>query len=46
MTSAIIHSVSGPVVKARRLAPLGVGEAVAVGNQRLLGEVVRVSAEN
>ncbi|MEZ5716300.1 MAG: V-type ATP synthase subunit A [Paracoccaceae bacterium] len=45
MTSAILQSVSGPVVKARRTGPLSVGEAVAVGPGRLLGEVVRVSSD-
>ncbi|WP_137700699.1 V-type ATP synthase subunit A [Marimonas lutisalis] len=42
--AAVIESVSGPVVKALRHAPLSVGEAVSVGPAGLLGEVVRVSA--
>jgi len=45
MTSAIIQSVSGPVVKARRHAPLTVGEAVHVGPNALLGEIVRLTSD-
>ena len=42
-TAAVIQSVSGPVVKARRQAPLGVGEAVSVGPAGLLGEGRKVA---
>ena len=46
MTSATIKSVSGPVVTARRNAPLAVGESVRVGPNALLGEIMRLGAED
>lgn len=43
MSTASIQSVAGPVVKAIRHGPLGMGEAVYVGPNELLGEVVRLT---
>ncbi|MCK4713336.1 MAG: hypothetical protein KAT26_10695, partial [Marinosulfonomonas sp.] len=43
MSIASIQSVAGPVVKAIRHGPLSMGEAVHVGANRLLGEVVRLT---
>ena len=43
MSIAYIQSVAGPVVRAARHGPLSMGEAVHVGPNALLGEVVRLS---
>lgn len=43
MSIASIQSVAGPVVKATRHGPLSMGEAVHVGPNGLLGEVVRLT---
>jgi len=43
MSTAVIHSVSGPVVKARRSGSFAMGEAVSIGGQHLLGEVVHLT---
>ncbi|GKY88752.1 V-type ATP synthase subunit A [Sinisalibacter aestuarii] len=44
MTHGLITSVAGPVIKARRDGPITLGEAVRVGHDALLGEVVRLSS--
>jgi len=43
LSIASIQSIAGPVVKATRHGPLSMGEAVHVGPDRLLGEVVRLT---
>ncbi|MCD6292903.1 MAG: ATPase, partial [Deltaproteobacteria bacterium] len=43
MSIASINFVAGPVVKATRNGPLSMGEAVHVGPNALLGEVVRLT---
>ena len=43
MSIATISAVAGPVVKATRSGPLSMGEAVRVGPDGLLGEVVRLT---
>jgi V/A-type H+-transporting ATPase subunit A len=46
MTQATVYAVAGPVVKARRHGRLAMGEAVHVGAERLLGEIVRLTTED
>jgi V/A-type H+/Na+-transporting ATPase subunit A len=43
MSHADIHWAAGPLVHARPEGPFAMGEAVAVGDRGLLGEVIRVS---
>ena len=45
MTKAAIRWIGGPVLKAVVDGPFHVHEAVAVGSQRLLGEVIQLSGE-
>ncbi|HVO06150.1 MAG TPA: V-type ATP synthase subunit A [Burkholderiaceae bacterium] len=42
MSVAIVHRIAGPVLHARRNGPFGLREAVRVGPQSLLGEVVAI----
>ncbi|HSB21889.1 MAG TPA: hypothetical protein VLE94_02145, partial [Burkholderiaceae bacterium] len=42
MSLAIVHRIAGPVLHARRNGPFGLREAVRVGPQSLLGEVVAI----
>ncbi|MDX1697655.1 MAG: V-type ATP synthase subunit A, partial [Thiohalobacterales bacterium] len=42
---AAIDWVSGPVLRARTLRPMRINEAVLVGRQRLLGEVIRINGD-
>jgi hypothetical protein len=41
MSSAIIRSISGPVLRATVTGPFRTGEAIEVGAQKLRGEVIR-----
>ena len=43
---ATITWISGPVLHARTLKPFRINDAVLVGDQRLLGEVIRIHADN
>ncbi|MGD9388591.1 MAG: ATPase, partial [Gammaproteobacteria bacterium] len=45
MSKAVIQWIGGPVLKARVKAPFHIHEAVAVGEQRLLGEVIQLSGD-
>ncbi len=45
MSEAVITSVAGPVIRARREGGFSLGEAVHVGDAALLGEVVRLSGD-
>jgi len=45
MSKAVITSVAGPVIRARREGSFSLGEAVHVGEAALLGEVVRLSGD-
>ena len=45
MSRAVIRSISGPVLRATASGPFKLREAVEVGPQALLGEVVRLSGE-
>ncbi|MCC7215330.1 MAG: V-type ATP synthase subunit A [Burkholderiales bacterium] len=45
MSVASIHWISGPVLRARASGPFALREAVRVGPQALLGEVVRLVAD-
>jgi len=45
MSRAIVRWISGPVLHARAEAPFGLREAVRVGPQALLGEVVRLDGD-
>ncbi|NNJ96264.1 MAG: V-type ATP synthase subunit A [Gammaproteobacteria bacterium] len=40
---AVINSISGPVLRATMRMPFHINEAVKVGPQRLLGEVIRIN---
>jgi V/A-type H+-transporting ATPase subunit A len=42
----VVAKVSGPIVVAKGVEGVELGEVVYVGEERLLGEVVRVSAES
>ncbi|WP_343115711.1 V-type ATP synthase subunit A [Ostreiculturibacter nitratireducens] len=46
MSKATITSVAGPVIRARRDGPFSLGEAVRVGRDALLGEIVRLSGDD
>jgi V/A-type H+/Na+-transporting ATPase subunit A len=43
MSKAVIQWIGGPVLKARVESPFHIHEALAVGKQRLLGEVIQLS---
>ena len=43
MSNAVIQWIGGPVLKARVSDPFHIHEALAVGKQRLLGEVIQLS---
>ncbi len=43
-TDAVINWISGPVLRAATRVPFHLNEAVRVGRQRLLGEVIRIDA--
>ncbi|NHA15423.1 V-type ATP synthase subunit A [Thioalkalivibrio sp. XN279] len=45
MSKAVIQWIGGPVLKARASSPFHVHEALAVGEQRLLGEVIQLSGD-
>ena len=45
MSEALLSWVSGPVLRARPQGPFAVNEAVLIGAQRLLGEVIRLTEE-
>jgi len=45
MSKAVIQWIGGPVLKARATEPFHVHEALAVGEQRLLGEVIQLSGD-
>ncbi|MFP4209364.1 MAG: V-type ATP synthase subunit A [Wenzhouxiangella sp.] len=45
MTRARIQWIGGPVLKARASEPFQIHEALAVGEQRLLGEVIQLSGD-
>ena len=45
MSSAIIRSISGPVLRATVKGPFRTGEAIAVGAQKLRGEVIRLKGD-
>ena len=45
MTEATISWLSGPVIRARTAGRFHVSDAILVGEQRLLGEVIRVDTE-
>jgi len=45
MSKAVIQWIGGPVLKARASEPFHVHEALAVGEQRLLGEVIQLSGD-
>ena len=45
MSSAIIRSISGPVLHATVKGPFRTGEAIAVGAQKLRGEVIRLKGD-
>jgi hypothetical protein len=45
MSLAIVHWISGPVLHATKQGPFALREAVRVGPQALLGEVVRIEGE-
>jgi len=46
MSIATIRSISGPVLRARAEGPFAMREAVRVGEQALLGEVVRLDGDD
>jgi len=43
--TGIISRVNGPIIEARQMASAGMLEVVEVGNQRLIGEVIRIRNE-
>jgi len=43
MTDAVINWISGPVLRAATQKPFHLNEAVKVGRQELLGEVIRIN---
>ena len=45
MSQAVVLSIGGPVLRARADGPFALREAVRVGEQQLLGEVVRLDAD-
>jgi V/A-type H+/Na+-transporting ATPase subunit A len=45
MSKAVIQWIGGPVLKARVADPFHIHEALAVGAQRLLGEVIQLSGD-
>jgi V/A-type H+/Na+-transporting ATPase subunit A len=45
MSNAVIQWIGGPVLKARVSDPFHIHEALAVGEQRLLGEVIQLSGD-
>lgn len=45
MSEAHLSWISGPVLRARPEGPFAVNEAVLIGDQRLLGEVIRLTEE-
>ena len=45
MSTGRIHWISGPVLRARTQEPFALREAVRVGPQALLGEVVRLQED-
>ena len=45
MSRAVIHWIAGPVLHARAAGPFALREAVRVGDNALLGEVVRLDGE-
>lgn len=45
MSEARLSWISGPVLRARPEGPFAVNEAVLIGTQRLLGEVIRLTEE-
>ncbi|SCZ50230.1 V-type ATP synthase subunit A [Thiohalomonas denitrificans] len=45
MSEAVLSQVSGPVLRARRRGDFFINEAVAIGERRLLGEVIRIEGE-
>ncbi|MEE4637130.1 MAG: V-type ATP synthase subunit A [Wenzhouxiangella sp.] len=45
MTHAVIQWIGGPVLKARVSEPFQIHEALAVGENRLLGEVIQLSGD-
>ena len=44
-SSAVIHWIGGPVLRARSLDEFHVGEAIEVGEKRLPGEVIRLKGD-
>ena len=44
MTKGIITRVNGPIVEAREMERAGMLEVVEVGEERLIGEVIRIRA--
>ena len=46
MADAVITWISGPVLRARTSRELRVSEAIIVGTNRLLGEVIRLDGED
>ena len=46
MAKARIHWISGPVLRARAEGPFALREAVRIGPQALLGEVVRLAGDD
>lgn len=45
MTDAVVSWISGPVARAKTLRQFHVSEAVLIGDERLLGEVIRIEGE-
>jgi len=45
MSEAVIEYISGPLLRARASRPFGLYESVAIGEERLLGEVVRLHGD-
>ncbi|WP_303901510.1 V-type ATP synthase subunit A [Thiohalomonas denitrificans] len=45
MSEAVLSQISGPVLRARRRGDFFINEAVAIGERRLLGEVIRIEGE-
>jgi V/A-type H+-transporting ATPase subunit A len=46
MTEATVCWLSGPVLRARTSARFHVSDAVLIGERRLLGEIIRVDADD
>ncbi len=45
MSQAVVHAIAGPVLQAIKQGPFALREAVRVGPQALLGEVVRIDGQ-